>query len=87
MLWKNVKTWAKEQGYRADRKKVEDSTNSYHYTWFKIEDETINGTATSVSKIAVAIYNHITDNAHLEYQLEYKEKQSKQDISHEIEGW
>lgn len=87
MMWKEVKTWAKEQGYKADRKKLTDSTNSYHYTWSKIEDETISGTATSVSKIATAIYNHITNNTHLEYQLEYKEKQSQQDIDHTSEGW
>lgn len=86
-VWKEVKTWAKDKGYKADRKKIEGEDNSYHYTWFKIEDERVNGTATSVSKIATAIFNHITNNTHVEYQKEYKEKEANQDINHEIQGW
>lgn len=73
MMWKEIKTWAKDKGYKTDRKKVEGEENSYHYTWFKIEDESICGTATSVSKVATAIFNHITNNAHVEYQKQYQE--------------
>lgn len=83
MLWTEIRKWAKEKGYKADRKKVEDSENSYHYTWLKIEDESINGSATSVSKLAFAIYNHITDNKHIEYQEEYRIKLSETDIEHD----
>lgn len=87
MLWKEIKTWAKEQGYKTDRKKIETEDNLYHYTWFKIDDETICGTATSVSKVATAIYNNMTDHNYVEYQEDYKEKQSNQDINHSIDGW
>jgi hypothetical protein len=87
MLWQNIKTWAKDQGYKTDRKKIEGEENSYHYTWFKIEDEKICGTATSVSKVATAIFNHITDNVHTEHQRLYIENQAQQDIKHEKEGW
>lgn len=87
MLWQNIKSWAKDQGYKADRTKIDGEEKAYNYTWFKIDDETIKGTATSVSKIATAIFNHITDNAHVEYQKEYKDKLAQQDIKHEVEGW
>lgn len=90
MLWKEIKTWAKSRGYQTDRKKLEIKTeeeHNYHYTWFKIDDESINGEATSVSKVATAIYNHMTDNKHLEYQREYKENEAKKDIEHETGGW
>lgn len=87
MLWKETKSWAKNQGYQTDRKKNEGEDNSYHYTWFKIEDETICGTATSVSKVATAIFNHMTKDVHVEYQKEYVEKQAQTDIDHAIEGW
>jgi len=87
MLWKEVKTWAKDRGYKADRTKIENEENSYHYKWFKIDDESICGESTSVSKLARIIYNHITDNAHAEYQKEYEDKESSKDIEHEKEGW
>lgn len=87
MLWKETKTWAKDKGYKTDRKKIEGEENSYHYTWFKIEDESISGTATSVSKVATAIFNHMTNNIHVEYQKEYAEKQAQMDIDHATEGW
>jgi hypothetical protein len=86
-MWKEIKTWAKNQGYKTDRKKIEGEENSYNYTWFKIDDESISGTATSVSKVATAIFNNITDNAHVGYQKEYKDKLAQQDIKHEVEGW
>ena len=55
MLWTTIRSWAKDQGYKADRTKI-DGDNSYHYTWFKIEDPSIAGEAASVSKVAKAIY-------------------------------
>jgi len=87
MLWKEIKSWAKEKGYKTDRKKTEGEENSYSYTWFKIDDENICGTATSVSKVATAIFNHLTNNVHVEYQKEYAAKQAQQDIKHETTGW
>lgn len=83
MVWNELKKWAKEKGYKADRKKIEDTEKSYHYTWVKIEDESINGEASSVSKLAFALYNHMTDNKHIEYQAEYKLKLLETDIEHD----
>jgi hypothetical protein len=91
MLWKEVKSWAKDKGYKVDRSKIisdtKDNEISYHYVWSSLTDETINGEATSVSKVATAIYNHISNNAFVEYQQKYIEDQAKQDIVHEKEGW
>jgi hypothetical protein len=87
MLWKEIKKWAKDKGYKADRKKIENEENSYSYVWFKISDENISGTTTSVSKVATAIFNDLTNNKHIEYQKEYKEKEANKDIQHETEGW
>jgi hypothetical protein len=86
MLWKEIKSWCKTNGYKADRSKT-DKENSYIYNWSKIDDESINGTTTSVSKLAFAIYNHMTNNEHITYQSEYKMQQLEKDISHETEGW
>jgi hypothetical protein len=79
MLWKEVKSWCKTNGYKTDRTKVENEENSYHYTWSKLDDPAVCGTSTSVSKLATIIYNQITNNIHLEYQQKYAEEQSKQD--------
>lgn len=82
MLWKEIKTWAKYRGYKADRTKITDKENSYNYIWSKIDEPTIAGSTTSVSKLAFAIYNDITNNAHLEYQEEYRIKLSETDVDH-----
>jgi len=86
MLWKEVKSWCKENGYKTDRSKIkkeeDEESNSYLYTWIKIDDPEINGTATSVSKLATIIYNRLTNNKWVEYQKEYKEKLAKTDIDH-----
>lgn len=83
MLWKEVKSWCKENGFKTDRTKIEDQENSYNYTWFKIDDPSICGTATSVSKLATIIYNIMTDNKHLEYQQQYQEQKSLEDFKYE----
>ena len=85
MVWNEIKKWAKEKGYKADRTKIEGSEKSYDYTWVKIDDPSISGSATSVSKIAFSIYNHISNNAHIEYQEEYRIKLSETDIDHAAE--
>jgi len=83
MLWKEVKSWSKEKGFKTDRTKIQDEENSYHYTWFKIDDPSISGTATSVSKLATIIYNNITDNKYLEYQQEYQAQKTLEDFKYE----
>jgi len=72
MLWTEIKRWCKDQGYKADREKIDGSTNSYRYTWFKIDDESISGESSSVSKLATTIYNTITNNKWVDHQNEYK---------------
>lgn len=61
MLWKEVKNWAKSHGY-------ESSKNEDSYSWYKISNNTICGEAKSVSKLARAIYNNITNNQWIEHQ-------------------
>lgn len=87
MQWSIIKSWAKDQGFSASRKKVEGSDNKYDYYWQKDDDTTISGSTTSISKLATIIFNVITNNQHLEYQEEYKKKQAQQDIDHnELSG-
>jgi hypothetical protein len=81
MLWKEIKSWSKEKGYKTDRTKVEGSTNSYHYVWSKMDTPSVSGEASSVTKLAFAIYNHMTDNTHVEYQQSYQ--QNIEDIIHD----
>lgn len=87
MLWKEIKSWCKKNGFYADRKKQENADNSYIYTWYKESDTNISGTTTSISKLAHIIYNTITDNKYLEYQQKFIAKQDSQDIEHFKEGW
>ena len=84
MLWSHVKSWAKENGYTSFREKTDriDNPNQYDYYWGKDDDPCVTGMAISVSKLATQIYNHMTDNIHLEYQETYQLEQSKQDIDH-----
>lgn len=84
MLWSHIKSWAKDNGYTSFREKTTDpnNPNEYDYYWGKTDDPAVTGMTTSVSKLATTIYNHITNDAHVAYQKEYKEKQSQADIDH-----
>jgi hypothetical protein len=66
VTWNEVRKWAKDQGYSV--------TKNNGYSWFKLDKPERCGTTTSVSKLAFAIYNDLTDNKWLDYQLAYKEK-------------
>jgi hypothetical protein len=74
MLWSEVKRWAKDQGFEVVKEK-DDSINGASYYWAKSSDHSVSGIAPSVSKLATAIFNTITENKWTEYQKEYKEKQ------------
>lgn len=91
MQWSLVKSWAKSHGYTSFREKTDrvDNPNKYDYYWGKEDDPSATGMAISVSKLATEIYNHITDNIHLDYQNEYAIKKAEEDIDHENfkEGW
>ena len=80
MLWSLLKTWAKEHGYSCSRIKIDGTDNRYDYYWSR-EDGTT-GQSTSVSKLALQIYNLITNNKYIEYQKSYQEKLAQEDIDH-----
>jgi hypothetical protein len=66
-----VKTWAKRWGYSII-KESDDTINGASYYWCKDSDPNVTGVALSVSKVATAIYNNITDNKWLEHQNSYE---------------
>jgi len=65
-----VKSWAKTWGYSIIKEK-DDSINGVSYYWCKNDDPNVTGVALSVSKVATAIYNHMTENKWLEHQQNY----------------
>jgi hypothetical protein len=67
MLWKEIKTWAKSKGYET----LKDKDDGQYY-WVKLDSDA-SGVASSVSKLATAIYNHMTDNKWIEHQKQYQE--------------
>lgn len=70
MLWKEVKSWAKLNGYETLKDKDD---NQYYWAKLDSNDVDASGVAKSVSKLARAIYNHITNNQWIEHQEQYKE--------------
>lgn len=76
MLWKEIKSWAKSKGYETVKDKDD---NQYYWAKLDANDPNASGVAPSVSKLARAIFNHITDNKWLDYQKEYQEKLEKID--------
>lgn len=70
MLWKEVKSWAKLNGYETIKDKDD---NQYYWAKLDSNDVDASGVAKSVSKLARAIYNHITSNQWVEHQQRYQE--------------
>jgi hypothetical protein len=69
-----VKKWAKEKGYTVIKDKGdEEKDESITYYWYKNDDESICGMASSVSKVATAVYNDLSDYKWVDYQKNYKE--------------
>lgn len=70
MLWKEIKSWAKSKGYETIKDKEDDQ-----YYWAKLDsdDPNASGVASSVSKLATSIFNHISNNEWIDHQLKYKE--------------
>ena len=75
-----VKSWAKSKGYSIIKEK-DDSVNGASYYWCKNDDPNVTGVALSVSKVAFAIYNHMTENKWLEYQNQYENTKEDAKIS------
>jgi hypothetical protein len=66
-----IKKWAKEKGYTV----IKDKEDGLYY-WAKLDaGPDASGVAKSVSKVATAIFNHITDNKWVEHQTKFKEEQ------------
>lgn len=70
MLWNEVKRWSKDKGYET----LKDKEDNQYY-WAKLDSNDVNasGVAPSVSKLARAIYNHLTENKWVEHQKTYQE--------------
>ena len=70
MLWKEIKTWATKQGYNVSKSK-----DSNEYTWSKLDsnNSSDSGVANSVSKLARAIFNNLTDNRWVDHQIKHDE--------------
>lgn len=66
-----VKSWAKSWGYSIIKEK-DDSINGASYYWCKDDDSSITGVAQSVSKVATAIYNHMSNNKWVDHQNSYE---------------
>jgi hypothetical protein len=65
-----VRRWAKEKGYIIT--KHSGSEEEANYSWYKVSDPSIKGEARSVSKVATAVFNNMTDNRWVEYQEQYR---------------
>jgi hypothetical protein len=68
-----IKSWAKRWGYSILKDK-DNTVNGASYYWSKDNDPNVTGVALSVSKVALAIFNDMTDNKYLEHQKQYQEK-------------
>ena len=67
-----VKSWAKTWGYSILKEK-DDSINGASYYWMKNDDPNVSGVELSVSKVATAIYNNISNNKWIEHQKNFRE--------------
>ena len=85
MKWSLIKKWAKEKGYSCVREKTTNSANpnEYDYYWTSDNDAAVSGLAFSVSSLATDVYNHITNNKHLEYQNKVKQELATR-LEHDI---
>jgi hypothetical protein len=70
MLWTEVRSWAKSKGYETIKDKED---NQYYWAKLDSTEPDASGVTKSVSKLAFAIYNHMTANKWLDHQTEYKE--------------
>jgi hypothetical protein len=76
-----IKKWAKEKGYEV----IKDKEDGLYY-WAKLDaGPDASGVAKSVSKVATAIFNHITDDKWVEHQT--KRKEAKADIKFTVSDY
>lgn len=67
-----IKMWAKTWGYTVIKEK-DDSENGASYYWAKNDNPSVTGVALSVSKLATAIFNNLSENKWVEHQQKYLE--------------
>lgn len=67
-----IKSWAKTWGYSILKEK-DNSINGASYYWCKNDDPNVTGVALSVSKVALAIFNNMTNDKYVEHQKQYGE--------------
>jgi hypothetical protein len=70
MLWTEIRSWAKSKGYETIKDKED---NQYYWAKLDSTNPDASGVAKSVSKLAFAIYNHMTDNKWTDHQTQYRE--------------
>jgi hypothetical protein len=72
MLISEIKKWAKEKGYEV----IKDKEDGLYY-WAKLDaGSEASGVAKSVSKVATAIFNHLTEDKWVEHQTKFREEQA-----------
>lgn len=73
MNFSEIKKWSKEQGFQVLKEK-DDSINGASYYWMKISDPNVSGVSLSVSKLATAIFNQLSNNKWADHQKEYRKE-------------
>jgi hypothetical protein len=71
-----IKRWAKDHGYSIIKEK-DDSVNGASYYWCKDTDPNVTGVALSVSKVATAIFNDLSENRWLDHQKQFQENKEE----------
>lgn len=74
---RETKTWAKKWGYTIIKEKDNSvNVNGASYYWAKDNDPSVTGVALSVSKVARAIFNDLTNNKWVDHQQKFEEDKS-----------
>ena len=70
MIWKEIKKWARQNGYDVLKTKGQEE-----YLWTKESDPSVTGICHNIRQLATDIYNDKTGNKWVDYQQAYiKEK-------------
>jgi hypothetical protein len=72
-----IKSWAKTWGYSIKKEK-DDTVNGASYYWMKDDDPSVCGVALSVSKVATAIFNHLSNDKWVDHQQQYQENKKEE---------
>ena len=81
MMISEIKKWAKEKGYEV----IKDKEDGLYY-WAKLDaGPEASGVAKSVSKVATAIFNHMTEDKWVEHQTKFKE--AKDDVKFTVSDY